>query len=100
MLYIESFFSLPVCRKDGVVLPHEQVVEELADLAVSTDIELFLDGNFGEMLHISLVVEKTQYTPAIGWQVMVGLVHRATKLTLSIDRLRDLLTRSIFEHER
>ena len=82
------------------MLPHEQVVEELADLAVSTDIELSLDGNFGEMLHISLVVEKTQYAPAIGWQVMVGLIYRAMKLTVNIDRLRDLFTRSIFEHER
>jgi hypothetical protein len=67
VLYIESFFALPVCRKDGLVLPHEQVVEELAVLAVSTEIELSLDGNFGEMLHISLVVEKTQYAPAITW---------------------------------
>ncbi|KAJ9118591.1 hypothetical protein QFC22_003811 [Naganishia vaughanmartiniae] len=80
-LYIESFFALPVCREDGTVLQHKEVVEELADLAVSNDIDLSLDSSFGELLHISLVVEKHQYTRAIGW-------------------LRDLLTRSVFEDER
>ncbi|KAJ9110894.1 hypothetical protein QFC19_001403 [Naganishia cerealis] len=79
-LYLESFFALPI-RREERILQYEQVVEELTDFAVSYDIGLSLDNNFEEIVHVSLVVEKSDYARAVGW-------------------LRDLLARSIFEQDR
>jgi hypothetical protein len=81
MPYISSFFSLPVKRRSGERLTHEEVVNKLDTETVSYDAALGITDQFSEVLRISLKVEMALYETAVAW-------------------LRDLICGSEFDKER
>ncbi|TIB92302.1 hypothetical protein E3Q18_02533 [Wallemia mellicola] len=80
-LFLSTFFSLPVKRRDGTVLSHEAVVRALDETTLEHDINFGSRGTFAELLQVSVKVEKQHYEASIAW-------------------LSDLLTGGIFDVER
>src|ERR1700760_1700703 len=80
-LYQASFFCLPLEREGGIVLTHEEVVDQLDRDTVAYDISLGFDGLFAQMLRVSLKVETERYEEAVFW-------------------LRDLIYKSRFDASR
>lgn len=80
-LFLSTFFSLPVKRRDGTVLSHEAVVRALDETTLEHDINFGSRGTFAELLQVSVKVEKQHYEASIEW-------------------LSDLLTGGIFDVER
>ena len=79
--YIGSFFSLPVKRRSGERLSHEEVVDQLDEQTVFYDVGPGISGMFAETLRITIRVELAKYELAVAW-------------------LRDLLYGSEFTKER
>ncbi|MBW0466041.1 hypothetical protein O181_005756 [Austropuccinia psidii MF-1] len=77
-IYIQSFFSLPIKRKDGTFLSCEQVVRQLDKQTV--DYAITPGSPIAQTLDIHVKVEQSNYAPAIAW-------------------LRDLLWGSAFDPE-
>jgi Zn-dependent M16 (insulinase) family peptidase len=77
--YLQSFFSLPVVRKDGQRLKYTEVVQELDRETVEYDINL--GSPITQTVEMYLKVEKSKYATAVGW-------------------LGDLLWRSQFDADR
>ena len=65
--YLSSFFSLPVKRASGVMLSHEQVVNQLDNETVSYVAGLGVSRCFKNIFRISIEVEITHYETAIAW---------------------------------
>ncbi|TIA96259.1 hypothetical protein E3P94_02416 [Wallemia ichthyophaga] len=80
-LFLSTFFSLPVKRRDGTMLSHEAVVRSLDETTLEHDINFGSRGTFAELLQVSVKVEKQYYEASIEW-------------------LSDLLTGSVFDVER
>jgi hypothetical protein len=78
------------------------VVKQLTDLTVSYDAGLGIRGDFPEVLQVVLKVEKHQYENAIAWYVpfFTEMIDDLRPIYLSLYRLRDLLSKSIFDKER
>lgn len=101
-VYEASLFALAVQRPDGL-LNHEEVVKQLTDLTVSYDAGLGIRGDFPEVMTVVLKVEKHQYQNAIAWYAVLipSFVSSAhVNNPLSPCRLRDLLSKSVFDKER
>ena len=81
IVYLSSFFSLPVTRYNGEKLSHEEVVHKLDDETVAYQILTGTPVAFSEILRVSIKVEKEKYEEGIQW-------------------LRDLIYRSEFTPER
>ena len=81
IVYLTSFFSLPVHRYNGEKLSHEELVHKLDDETVAYQIILGTPVAFTEILRVSIKVEKERYADGVQW-------------------LRDLIYRSEFTHER
>lgn len=64
---MSAFFALPVKRADGTHLSHEQVINLLDDETVSYQCDLGVSGAFGELLRVTLKVEKARYEAAVVW---------------------------------
>ena len=79
--YIGSFFSLPVKRRSGERLSHEEVVDQLDEQTVFYDVDPGISGMFAETLQVTIRVELAKYELAVAW-------------------LRDLLYGSEFTKER
>ena len=73
--YLSSFFSLPVKRASGVMLSHEEVVNQLDNETVSYGVGLGLFGFFTDIFCVSIEVEIAHYETAIAW--MKDLVYGA-----------------------
>ncbi|KAH9818516.1 zinc metalloprotease [Melampsora americana] len=78
-VYLASFFSLPVKRSDGVLLPFDQVVKELDKETIKYNVRM--GPSIGQTIEISFRIEKSKYP------TMIGL-------------LKDLLWGSEFDPER
>lgn len=78
-VYLGSFFSLPVKRFDGTILPYEEVVRQLDEETV--EYEIRLGTALSQTVEIMLKIEKTKYKKMIGW-------------------LSDLLWGSVFDPDR
>jgi len=80
-VYLHSFFSLPVKRKDGSHLSYSEVVHQLDTQTVEYDINL--GSPITQTLEIYMKVEKSKYATAIGW--LGDLLWRSE---FDVDRLR------------
>lgn len=65
-LYLSTLFSLPI-KRDGRLLPFEEVVKGLDEDTVEYDAGLGVGSGFGENVCIDLKVEKAKYLPAVRW---------------------------------
>ena len=65
--YLSSFFSLPVQRASGVLLSHEEVVNQLDNETVSYEAELGVSYCFTDIFRVSIKVEIAHYETAIAW---------------------------------
>lgn len=74
-------FNLGVKRPDGTELTHEEVINQLNDLTVSSGSKFSVRSCFSEAFSIFIKVEKSQYLEAVTW-------------------LRDVLLGSVFTKER
>ncbi|KAG8786710.1 hypothetical protein FRC15_010850 [Serendipita sp. 397] len=81
MLYQMTLFNLPMVKKDGTRLNHEEVINALNKDTVAYDSGLGIDSKFSELLRMSIKVESTKYDLAVSW-------------------LRDVLFQSEFTKER
>ncbi|KAG8802435.1 hypothetical protein FRC17_006413, partial [Serendipita sp. 399] len=81
VLYQMTLFNLPMIKKDGTRLTHEEVINALNKDTVAYDSGLGIDSKFSELLRMSIKVESTKYDLAISW-------------------LRDVLFQSEFTKER
>lgn len=80
-MYLSSFFALPVQRKTGERLTHEEVVNKLDNETVSYDVGLGFSNSFTDTFRVTIKVETALYETAIAW-------------------LRDLLYGSEFDKDR
>ncbi|EGF99466.1 zinc metalloprotease [Melampsora larici-populina 98AG31] len=64
-VYLASFFSLPVKRSDGTLLPFDQVVKELDMETIEYDVRM--GPSISQTLEIYFKIEKTKYSTMIGW---------------------------------
>jgi hypothetical protein len=64
--YLSSFFSFPVRRASGVILSHEEVVNQLDNETVSYKVGLGFSG-FTNIFRVSIKVEVAHYETAIAW---------------------------------
>lgn len=64
-VYLSSFFSLPVKRSNGTLLPFDQVVKELDKETIQYDANM--GPAIGQTIEISFKIEKTKYSTMIGW---------------------------------
>jgi len=80
-VYLSSFFALPVQRKTGERLTHEEVVNKLDNETVSYDVGLGFSNSFTDTFRVTIKVETALYETAIAW-------------------LRDLLYGSEFDKDR
>jgi hypothetical protein len=65
--YLASFFSLPVRRASGVMLSHEEVINQLDNETVSYEVDLGVSYYFTDILCVSIEVEIAHYETAIAW---------------------------------
>ena len=65
--YLSSFFSLPVKRASGVMLSHEEVVNQLDNETVSYGVGLGVSSYFTDIFRVSIEVEIAHYETAIAW---------------------------------
>ena len=65
--YLSSFFSLPVRRASGVMLSHEEVVNQLDNETVAYKVELGVRNCFTDIFRVSIEVEIAHYETAIAW---------------------------------
>ncbi len=79
--YVDTFFSLPIVRHNGVRLTHEDVVNQLDNDTVEYRVDLGIFGFFSESFRVSIEVEVAAYETAVAW-------------------LRDLIYGSEFDKER
>lgn len=86
--YINSFFSLPVNRKDGSRLAYDEVVHQLDTQTVEYDINLGYP--ISQTLEIYMKVEKSKYPTAVSW--LGDLLWRSE---FDVDRLRINTTKTL-----
>lgn len=67
MVYLTSFFSLPVKRSTGERLTHDEVVHRLDSDTVSYESTLGVSGVACELMRVSIKVETAAYETAIAW---------------------------------
>jgi len=87
--YLSAFFSLPVVRKSGERLSHEQVINKLDDETVSYEASLGISDQIPETLHIFLQVEASAYESAISWlrDLMYGAEFDKERLLVTVAKL-------------
>ena len=64
---MSSFFSLPIRRASGVMLSHEEVVNQLDNETVAYDVDLGVSSYFMNIFRVSIEVEIAHYETAIAW---------------------------------
>ncbi|WVO17244.1 hypothetical protein L204_104936 [Cryptococcus depauperatus] len=80
-LFQNSLFNTRVKRADGIILSHEEVVDQLQDLTVFQSADFYFENNFAEVFVVTLQASKDQYEEIVPW-------------------MRDLLTGSMFDKDR
>lgn len=95
-LYLECVFQLPI-RRDGVLIPFEQVVKELNAEAVSTSNGIgiirggsnFECGVFSHAVNLSLKFEADKYDSAVRWmrELLYQTEFTADRLKISAQKL-------------
>jgi hypothetical protein len=66
-VYLSSFFSLPVRRASGVMLSHEEVINQLDNETVAYKVRLGVSTCFTNVFRVSIEVEIAHYEIAIAW---------------------------------
>ena len=64
---MSSFFALPVRRASGVMLSHEEVINQLDNETVSYGVGLGVLNCFTDIFSVSIKVEIAHYETAIAW---------------------------------
>lgn len=68
VVYLSTFFTLPVVRHNGLRLTHDDVVNQLDNDTVSYDAGLGIsDSAFTNTLRVSIKVERAAYETAVAW---------------------------------
>jgi len=93
-LYTEILFESPIL-KNGVVIPYEEVVKQLAADTLSTSASLginggrFSAGSFSKLIHLSFTVENEKYNKAVEWiqDVLFNLQFSAERLKIVANKI-------------
>jgi Zn-dependent M16 (insulinase) family peptidase len=93
-LLTKLMFESPIIR-DGVVIPYENVVQELAEDTVSTNAGLGLDGfghscgRFPQALFISVKVESSKYSKGVQWlrEILHHLVFQKDRIVVTANKM-------------
>ena len=68
MIYLDSFFSLPLTQlSSGRRLTHEEVIKGLENETVYYGASLGLGGQFSELVWINIEVAVAHYAKAVSW---------------------------------